>query len=409
MSDHGDADAFCRLACLAYSADDLARRARARGLLADNRDLTRGHIWAAAAASDVAEVQRLVADDPSLTTERGGPHRWAPLFYLAYSRLDLDVPAEHVLTIARLLLDAGADPNESYLWDGQSPGFTVLTGVFGEGELGPERQPRHPCSLELARLLLDAGADPNDSQALYNRMFGPDNDHLELLFEYGLGSHDGHRSQGRREQRGEPPAELLRDQLRWAVEHDFADRVQLLVDHGVDVHEPYDDGRTAAELAKLSGNVAIAVYLEDAGARPPELDPLDELIAAVMRADRSAVDRLLADHPTVVEDARSARPGIIVWAAATGRTEVVALLAQLGFDVNARGRGDAPAEGPCDWETALHQAALHGHLDVARLLISLGADPNSRDTRFNATPLGWARHESQEALAELLVPITDDG
>ena len=69
--------------------------------------------------------------------------------------------------------------------------FTVLTGVFAEGELGPVRQPRHPCAQPLARLLLTAGADANDAQALYNRMFEPGNDHLELLFEFGLGQDTG--------------------------------------------------------------------------------------------------------------------------------------------------------------------------------------------------------------------------
>src|SRR5205823_10573375 len=95
------------------------------------------------------------------------------------------------LTSARMLLQAGADPNAGYLWHGLPASFTVLTGVFGEGELGPVRQPRHPHSLALARLLLEAGADPNDGQALYNRMFEPDDDHLELLFESGLGAGDG--------------------------------------------------------------------------------------------------------------------------------------------------------------------------------------------------------------------------
>ncbi|MGH3181516.1 MAG: hypothetical protein ACRDOE_06365 [Streptosporangiaceae bacterium] len=34
---------------------------------------------------------------------------------------------------------------------------------------------------------MEAGADPNDGQTLYNRMFGTNDDHLILLFEYGLG------------------------------------------------------------------------------------------------------------------------------------------------------------------------------------------------------------------------------
>ncbi len=90
-----------------------------------------------------------------------------------------------MLDVARMLLAAGADPNAGYLWQGLACPFTVLTGVFGEGELGPVRQPRHPCAQPLARLLLTAGADANDAQALYNRMFEPGNDHLELLFELG--------------------------------------------------------------------------------------------------------------------------------------------------------------------------------------------------------------------------------
>ena len=50
---------------------------------------------------------------------------------------------------ARLLVAAGADPNAGYLWHGLPTPFTVLTGVFGEGEQGPVHQPRHPHSLAL--------------------------------------------------------------------------------------------------------------------------------------------------------------------------------------------------------------------------------------------------------------------
>jgi hypothetical protein len=40
-------------------------------------------------------------------------------------------------------------------------------------------------------MLLEAGADPNDSQALYNRQFEPDDGHLRLLIEFGLGTDRG--------------------------------------------------------------------------------------------------------------------------------------------------------------------------------------------------------------------------
>ncbi|MEV6932366.1 ankyrin repeat domain-containing protein [Dactylosporangium sp. NPDC051485] len=92
------------------------------------------------------------------------------------------------------------------------------------------------------------------------------------------------------------------------------------------------------------------------------------------------------------------------WAAARASVSTVALLAGLGFDVNAPGRADAPVEEP--WETALHHAAGAGDVALARRLLELGADPRSRDRRFGATPLDWARHLGRPATAALLEPLT---
>ncbi|MEQ7008224.1 ankyrin repeat domain-containing protein [Actinopolymorpha sp. B17G11] len=412
LADLGDqgldalADEFCRLACLTHSADDPARWDRARQLLAAHPDLPYRHIWAAVTAADVQTVRRMLGDDPTLARQRGGPYGWRPLFHLAYARVDPHIAHDAVLGIARALLAVGADPNEGYLWNGRPYAFTLLTGLFGEGELGPETQPRHPHAHALARLLLEAGADPNDSQTLYNRQFRPDDDHLELLFSYGLGTGDGGPWRARLDDVFDTPAALLRGQLRWAINHGFLERVRLLTEHGVDVRTPYDDGRAPVELAQLDGNGAIVDYLVAQGIPTPDLDPASALIAAVFAADRAAVERLRADHPGVVEELRRNRPGLIVWAAANGRTDTVTLLIDLGFDVNARGRGDVPVEQPN--QTALHDAAIQGNVELARLLLARGADPNLRDASFNATPLGWARHGNQEAAIALLAPLTTD-
>ncbi len=96
-------------------------------------------------------------------------------------------PAAAAVQSVRLLLEHGADPDSGYLWHGLVPPFTALTGLFGGGELGSTNQPPHPHAEPLARVLLEAGADPNDGQTLYNRMFSPDNAHLDLLLAYGLG------------------------------------------------------------------------------------------------------------------------------------------------------------------------------------------------------------------------------
>lgn len=57
--------------------------------------------------------------------------------------------------------------------------------------------------------------------------------------------------------------------------------------------------------------------------------------------------------------------------------------------------------------TALHYAALNGHRRAAEFLIERGADINSRDSQFGATPAGWAIEYLREKGALLGVEISD--
>ncbi|MBE1488808.1 ankyrin repeat domain-containing protein [Plantactinospora soyae] len=384
---------FCRSACLNYDDDGPRRWAEARRLLAERPDLTAGNIWAAAAAAEPAAVARLLAGAPELAGRDGPPYGWPPLCYLSYSRLDPEMPAEPVLATARLLLDAGADPNAGFLWHGLPTPFTVLTGVFGEGEQGSGRQPRHPHSLALARLLLAAGADPNDGQALYNRMFGPDDDHLVLLFEFGLGSGDGGPWRRRLGPMADPPAALLRRQLEWAVAHGFADRVRLLLRHGVDVRAPLSDGRTPVEVAAAQGHAEVVEVLAGFGVPAPVLRGVDALVAAVLAGERRRVATLLAGDSELLAAAVARHPTLILRAGATGRPEAVELAAELGFDPDAT----------VDGATALHWAAWRGDLEVARRLVRAGADLDRRDDRYHGTPQDWAGHAHRDALVDYLI------
>ena len=398
------ADGFLCQACLSYEDVGPAEWAQARALLAEHPEITAGNVYVAAAAGDTAALSRVLTADPAAASREGGPYRWEPLMYLAYARHDPAIGADAVLGAARLLLNAGADPNAGYLWHGLPTPFTVLTGVFGEGEGGPTAQPRHPHSLALARVLLEAGADPNDGQALYNRMFLPDNDHLELLFEFGLGTGDGGPWKRRMGDALEPPATMLRGELAWAITHGMAERVRLIAEHGVDLLTPYEDGTTTTAMAATTGHPELIEFLVSRGAPRPELSPEDAFVAAVLAVDRRSLDQLHRERPRLAADVRAARPGLVVWAAATGSCGAVELLVELGFDVNAMGRADVPSNQP--WQTALHRAADDGDLELARTLLRLGADPDIKDARFGGTPLGWARHFDRQPIIDLLEPVT---
>jgi outer membrane protein assembly factor BamB len=68
-------------------------------------------------------------------------------------------------------------------------------------------------------------------------------------------------------------------------------------------------------------------------------------------------------------------------AARKGDVEAVKSLVAKGADVNAKSAYGA---------TALHFAADRGHVAVIKLLLELKADPNVRDTFYQASPMNWA-------------------
>lgn len=280
------ADRFCALAVLRYDHTDAPpRRQQAADLLARDARLPARHLWAAAAAADVDALLAHLATDPDAAGARGGPFAWVPLLYLCYSRLPGDrTPAEPVAA-ARLLLANGADPNAGYLWCGMATPFTALTGVFGEGEQGSARQPRHPDDVELAALLLDHGAHPVDQQTIYNRMFRRDDAHLEQLFAAGLADAGPSPWESRLGSAMETRAQMWQRQVRWATRHDFTDRLALLARHGIETGTAEmpaaatgdpdaldDDGATALHRAAWDGDLDAIRGLLEAGADPTLID-----------------------------------------------------------------------------------------------------------------------------------------
>jgi len=266
--------------------------------------------------------------------------------------------------------------------------------VFGSGE---GDQPAHPEWPALARLLLEAGADPNDGQTLYNRGWGddPDEQWLDLLLEFGLGRGDGGPWRRLLGERQDSPRAMLEDLLMAAAHHGLAGRVQRLLALGVDPEgrgsrHPIYGGRTPVQEAALWGRTEVVALLVAAGAAG-ERDDVDTLLMLATAGDRDAVHRLVAADPGLRDRALARRPDQLVRAAEADSLAAVALLIELGFDVNA-----VPRTAP------LHEAAMRGNVAVIRLLLEHGADPGLRDTAYDATPAGWADHHGQTEARDLL-------
>ena len=391
------ADELVRLACLTYGADDGIRPTRAAALLEADPELGGSSVYAAAATGSVEALRAQLTEDPAAVDREGGPYQWPPLLYLCFSRIPDALPERSALDCARLLLEAGADPNAGFLWEGLAPPFTALTGAFGGGE-NRANQPPHPQALALARLLLEAGAEPNDGQTLYNRMFEAGDDHLRLLFEYGLGRGDGGPWRHRLGEAQQSPAVMLADQLIWGVQAGRHDRVALLLSHGVDPNHPGSghpthQGRTALEWAQRTGSTELAALLADAGARPTaDLDAVDALLADALAGNAEAVR---AADPRLLADARRRRPMAVVDAVELRRPEAIRLLVSVGFSIHGDGR-----------TTPLHAAAYDGDLELARLLVELGADVDRQDPTFHSTPVGWAEHAHADAVADYLRSVS---
>ena len=377
-----DADELLRLACLTYGSDDPTRVPRAHELLTAHPHLARASVHTAAATGDVTAMLR---DDPALARAEGGPFRWVPLLYLTYSRL----PCGDAVATARVLLDAGADPDAGYLFDGLVPPFTALTGVFGSGE---GDQPPHPRWPELARLLLERGAEANDPQTIYNwglgSLRGDDPAVLELLCEFGFGHGGGGPWKRRLGEEHPTPAQLVADELAHAACSGLPRRTRLLIARGADPDSigdhPAFAGRTAYQAAVEHGHTEVVALLAAAGADTSSVDERTVLVGRLLAGDGS-VDRAAARALLPTE------PGLLHTAAELGRTDAARLLVGLGWDVNAVRR-----------TTPLHEAAMRDDRALVEVLLALGADPTIHDTAHDSPPAGWARYFGHEELADLL-------
>ena len=160
----------------------------------------------------------------------------------------------------------------------------------------------------LARLLLEAGADPNDGQALYNRMFVPGDD------APGAAVRVRARAGEVRRLAGAPRRRAWRRRPRcWPGRSPGPRRTASPTGSGCSCGTPWTrtpvspEGR-ALPLAAAAGHREIAELLLAAGAEPVELSPVDGLVAAVLAGDGAGVDPAVLPA-ALAEPARAGRRG----------------------------------------------------------------------------------------------------
>ena len=368
-------------------------RDAAQRIVANDARLPASSLHVAAAIGDAANVERLAREGTRLDEKAGDPAA-TPLLFLCFSpfhgqNADRDAG---LFASARILLDAGADPNTV---DGQFgvPALYAVTGMHNRPGI--------------ARLLLEAGANPTDGESVFHAAERFHEDALILLREFGVQlNHVGpwgntplwfllrwyDMKKDEKPARGfewllangaDPNVASGPDRetaLHVAVRQGqpLATIAQLLA-HGADVTLRRGDGATAWLVARRAAYEDIAALLERAGAEREALSPTDELLAACGRGDAQAARRLAT--PQLVASLAASDQLLLSEAATAGRTAVAQACITAGFDVNrVNDRG----------ATALHEAAISGHADIVSALLQAGADHGIRDPHHDATPLGWA-------------------
>jgi ankyrin repeat protein len=361
---------------------------RARRWLQREPAIASAGVYPALLLGDQERVAAELRQVPGFAQEAGGPRGWQPLLYVCHSCFLGRDPerTDGLVETARLLLDAGADPNAtapSPNWPG-----SVWTPLYGAAGVGHE--PR------LTHLLLEAGANPDDNESLYHSCETRDHACLQLLLEAGATVNGTNALPHMLDYDDLEGARILLDAgadpnvLRHAVLRGRGPEfVELLVQHGADLERRNDAGLTAYALAVRRNRPDLAETLAALGARP-ESSTVDEFLAACRRADAEGVRGFLERDPGLVDSLGPAELELLPESATWYDESTLRLLLEAGFPVDARGE----LEG-----TALHHAAWWGTSRSVALLLEHGAAVNA-GSWFGAdsTPLAWAAHGSVECL-----------
>ncbi|RUL70892.1 ankyrin repeat domain-containing protein [Dyella choica] len=358
-----------------------ASPAAAARMLAESSTLTAHDPYLACAAGELATLQKMHSQDPAWIHRPGGPLQLPPLVAVSHSSL-LRLPefAERLRACVSFLLAAGADPNQTVAnrW-GHDALDQVSTAEPLSALYGAAGQNHDPA---LTRLLLDAGADPNDGESLYHSLENPactrlllaagariagsnaiyrvlDMDNLETLQLLLVAGGDPNEPAASR------PTSDWGTPLLWAIRRRRSTaHVQALLAAGADPAARTPEGISAYVLALRFGLAEVAALLRQTE-NSASLSTCERFVAACSANDVATVRRLLSEQPHLLRTLSDMQLRLLPELAAQGCNEAVELMVKLGWPIAVRGG---------DWNaSALNHAVFRGDAELARFLLEHGA------------------------------------
>jgi hypothetical protein len=198
-----------------------------------------------------------------------------------------------------------------------------------------------------------------------------------------------------------------------ALPHNILDVVKVILDAGVEqstLNETLALVATGSVPRACGEQVPLIDLLCDYGADPNsaiqvtalhgEFEALRALIGHGARIDLPVAAALgrTEDVRRMLPSANSEDRHLALSLASNfGHIEIVRLLLDVGEDPNRYN----PVGGHSH-TTPLHQAALGGHQEVVRLLVERGARLDMKDILFQGTPADWAKHNGHTAIETYL-------